>query len=374
LRYDDQRGDFFLLADAFLRGRTWIEPSALATAWDRIDIGGRTYLPFAPFPALALTPLVALLGAAGAAAQERTLLAALAAASVALCWRLAARFDGGRGLERVWVVVLYAFSTSVWWITVIGGAWHLSQLFALCLTFLALLEATGRRRPLILGLLAGAAFLSRAPLALALPFFVWVAARDDIAERSWRGALRRGGAVLAGFIPAVVLFCAYDAIRFGSPLETGYGLAALSPALAQQRALGLFALAHLGRNLDYLFLRLPVPAPPPRFLSPDGFGLSVFITSPGLLLAARGALRDPLIRASGATALAVLTPSLFYYGGGYFQLGFRYLLDALPFLMPLVASGVRGGMGAGWKAAILFGVAVSLWAFASLAHLPEGAS
>ncbi|HYY55238.1 MAG TPA: hypothetical protein VFA01_07630 [Candidatus Dormibacteraeota bacterium] len=368
LRNDAQRPDYFLLADAFLRGRTWIEPSTLGALGDRIDVAGRTYLPFGPFPAVVLAPVVALLGPS-AAAFEPVLNAALAAATVGLCWKLSARFDGGDLRDRLWIVTLYAFSTPVWWIAAKGGVWHTAQLFALALTFLALLESTGRRRALVVGLLAGAAFLSRAPTLLAVPFYIWAAER----RRPFVPiALRRATVVAIGCVPALAFFCWYNATRFGSPLESGYALATLDTFLDQERRLGLFSLAHLGRNLDYLLLHLPVAAPAPWFLSPDGFGLSVAIASPGLFLAVQADLRDRIVRGATLTAVAVLLPSLLYYGGGWFQLGFRYLLDAMPFLVILIASGARRGIAYPWKLAIVFGMCVSLWGFASLGAGVQG--
>jgi hypothetical protein len=40
-------------------------------------------------------------------------------------------------------------------------------------------------------------------------------------------------------------------------------------------------------------------------------------------------------------ALAVLMPSLIYYGGGSYQFGFRYFLDAMSFVLEVVASGAH---------------------------------
>ena len=59
--FDAGRGDFFYLADAFLHGRTWLD--FRPGPFDVIVIDGRFYVPFAPFPAIALMPLVAILGA-----------------------------------------------------------------------------------------------------------------------------------------------------------------------------------------------------------------------------------------------------------------------------------------------------------------------
>ena len=69
--FDAGRGDFFYLADAFLHGRTWL-PVPLGPN-DVIPIDGRYYVPFAPFPAIALMPLVALIGPASISVEPRTL-------------------------------------------------------------------------------------------------------------------------------------------------------------------------------------------------------------------------------------------------------------------------------------------------------------
>ena len=59
--FDAGRGDFFYLADAFLHGRTYLDFRPGPN--DVIIVGDRFYVPFAPFPAIALMPVVAVLGA-----------------------------------------------------------------------------------------------------------------------------------------------------------------------------------------------------------------------------------------------------------------------------------------------------------------------
>ena len=84
--------DFVLLADAFLHGRTWIDPDTIHRPWDRIDVDGRTYLPFGPLPALVLMPLVALFGADGVSPAQPFMNAVLAAGCVVLAYRTICRF------------------------------------------------------------------------------------------------------------------------------------------------------------------------------------------------------------------------------------------------------------------------------------------
>ena len=176
---------------------------------------------------------------------------------------------------------------------------------------------------------------------------------------------------------ALVFFFAYNAVRFGSPFESGYALATLPEWLERQRALGLFSLAHLPMNLDYFLFHVPMgtgeflyglvsghPAFPefPYWTSfrPDGLGLSVLFTSPGLLYAVRADWRDRRAWWLAGAALFVLIPSLLYYGGGWLQFGYRYFLDSVPFVIALCASAaaLRGRIGWGWLVLIVFGVVV----------------
>ena len=369
--FDAGRPDLFYLADAFLHGQVWLE-SPLGPA-DVIVIDGRAYVPFAPFPAVAFIPLVALIGPATATAWQPLINALLAAFDVGLVWMLLGRL-GVRSLgDRFWIALLFGFSTQVWWVVTRGGVWHTGHLIAAMLTLAGLIETWGRRRPWLMGLLAGAAFLTRAPLAFAIPFFAWVAVSpggrsrgDHFDPRTWRWGRLVGYVV--GVLPSVAFFFWYDWARFGSVFESGYGLASLPAWLEAQRAKGLFSLAHVGMNLDYLFLHLPKVIGEFPWFRPDGLGMSILITSPGLLLAARAPWRQRRAVALGLTALAVLVPTLLYYGGGWLQYGYRYALDSIPFVIALCGlAAARHGISWFWRVLILFGVVVGLggvyWAY-----------
>ena len=367
--FDAGRGDFFYLADAFLHGRTWLtfQPGP----WDVIVQNGHFYVPFAPFPAVALMPLVALLGATTADQVETGVNAVLAAGGVGLCWMMLGRIGVKGIVDRLWLAVLFGFSTQILWVTTRGGVWHTGHLFATILTFAALVELFGKQRAWLIGLLAGAAFLTRAPLAFAIPFYALMLdappslpTTDVIGGyvRSVARSTRLRGWVLLGLgvLPSIVAFFAYNQIRFGSPWESGYGLASLPPFLEQQRALGLFALAHLPMNIDYFLLHLPRPIATFPFFKPDGLGMSVLITSPGLLFASQADWRRPRAWWLLGATIAVLIPTLLYYGGGWLQYGYRYFLNSVPFVIALcgLAAVHRGWVGNGWKMLIAFGVVV----------------
>jgi hypothetical protein len=372
-QFDAGRGDFFYLADAFLHGRTWL--TAPLGPNDVIPIDGRYYVPFAPFPAIVLMPLVAILGPLTADQIESGINAFLAAWCVAMCWWLLGRVGVKRTSDRVWLTALFGFSTQILWVTTRGGVWHTGQLIATILTFACLIELFGRRRAWLIGLLAGAAFLTRAPLAFALPVYaIWLAWALDrpptdadhveaggyVPRASGRIPWRPWLELALGFAPSIVFFFAYNQLRFGTPLESGYALATLPDWLERQRAIGLFSIRHIPMNIDFFLLHLPRPLAGWPFIRPDGLGMSVLITSPGLLFALRADWRRPVTWFLAAATVLVLVPTLLYYGGGWLQYGYRYFLDSVPFVMALcgLAAVAQGGIGWGWKALIVFGIAV----------------
>jgi hypothetical protein len=364
--FNATRGDFFYLADAFLHGRTWLDFQP--GPYDVIIVGDHFYVPFAPFPAFLFIPIVALIGPVTADQWQSGINAILAASGVGLCWWLLTRLRVARLIDQIWLVVLFGFSTQILWVTTRGGVWHTGHLVATILTLAALVELQGRRRPWLVGLLAGAAFLTRAPLAFAIPFYALMLDPADPAGRpTFR--LSRWVELGLGFAPSLVAFFAYNALRFGSPLESGYALATLPPFLEALRQQGLFSTTHIGMNLDYLLLHLPTPIPAFPFFRPDGLGMSVFLTSPGLLFAIRADRRKPRTWIMAATAIAVLIPTLLYYGGGWFQYGYRYFLDSVPFVLALCgyAAAERGRVGSGWRVLIAFGTLVMVfgvyWAY-----------
>jgi hypothetical protein len=377
--FDAYHGDFFYLADAFLRGRTWFDASSAPPGTigvnDVIPIAGRFYVPFGPFPAIAFMPLVAVFGPVTADQWESGINAVLAAVCIGLGWWLLARVGVNSLVNRLWLVLLLGFSTQIWWVTTRGGVWHTGQLIATILTLLALIELAGQRRGVLIGLLAGAAFLSRAPLAFAVPFYAIMLAGDAIWEPK-RWPWREWLALAAGVLPSVVFFFWYNDVRFGSPLESGYGLATLPDWLEARRRIGLFSLAHVPVNFDYLFLHLPTPYKDFRefpWLKPDGLGMSIFITSPGLLYAIRAPWRESRSWWLALAGLVVLIPTLLYYGGGWLQYGFRYALDSIPFVWLLCGLAAvqdenrRQTMSWFWRVLIISGVVVGAggvyWAY-----------
>ena len=355
--FDAGRGDFFYLAEAFLNGHTWLDFQPGPN--DVIIDGDRYYVPFAPFPAIALMPLVLVIGAESADIWESGINALLAAGTVGMGWWLLGRIGVERIRDRIWLVALLGFSTQILWVTTRGGVWHTGHLVATLLTLGCLIELWGRRRAWLIGLMAGAAFLTRAPLAFAIPFYALLLYEGEI-RLPIRPPTRRWIALAAGVLPSIAFFFWYNQLRFGTPLESGYALATLPEWLEAQRDLGLFALAHVPMNINYMLLHLPMLIDEFPFFRPNGLGLSVLLTSPGLLFAVRADWQDRRTWLLLGAAAVVLVPTLLYYGGGWLQYGYRYFLDSIPFIWALCAMAAvhRGGIGRGWLVLFVFGLVV----------------
>ncbi len=373
--YDAGRGDLFYLADAFLHGRTDI--ARQLGPWDVILVGSKVYVPFPPFPAVVLMPLVAAVGPIVADQWESGINALLAALVVGLGWWAAGVIGVQRLRDRFALVLLLGFSTPILWVTTRGGVWHTGHLVATILLLLLIGLTWERPRRFLAGLLIGGAFLTRPPTAFVAPAYaLWdawpaltrrgVIVADRVRELPWRQWILLG----LGFLPALVFFGLYNSARFGSPTESGYALALLPDWLAALRDQGLFSLVHVPMNLDYLLIHLPMPISTFPYFRPDGLGMSIVLTSPGLLAFVLAPWRkDRRTWLMLASAIAALIPTLLYYGGGWLQYGYRYFLDSIPFVWALCAMAVasRGRVGWVWWAAILFGVLVNAagvyWAY-----------
>ena len=362
------RADFMYLADAFLHLRTWI-PLGLApnapqvNENDVIVRGGHIFVPFAPFPAIALMPLVALIGPVNADHWETVINAALAAAVVGLAYWVPGRIGVRTIAGRLFLAVLLGFSTQIWWVTTRGGVWHTGHLVATILTLLLLAEMFGRQRALLMGFLVGLGFLTRAPLAFAGPgLALWALHRSGALERGL-GAWERLEALpwrdwlllVVGFAPSLAFFLFYNWARFGSALESGYDMATLPAFLEALRAQGMFSPVHIGMNLDYLFWKLPLFTTSFPYFRPDGLGMSVLFTSPALFVGLLAPWRDRRTWILLATAVLVLIPTLLYYGGGWLQYGYRYFLDSIPFVWAMAALYGARRVGFPWWAWVLLG-------------------
>jgi hypothetical protein len=93
-------------------------------------------------------------------------------------------------------------------------------------------------------------------------------------------------------------------------------------------------------------------------------GTALWFTSPALVLAFAARAPRQLVWSLWIATALVAAPSLLYYANGGSQFGMRHALDFEPFLIVLMALGVRESASWLWRvgqAAIVWSVGVGLW-------------
>jgi len=317
---------------------------------DTASVGGRTYQVISPLP---IVPYLVFVPFPAWWAIARWLIGcALGIVAAWLALPLARRY-AGPGPAAYWVATLGAFGTLLFDLSIQGDFYYLAHVEATILAFIALIEFGGRRRPWIIGLTLGLASLARPTMLLAaVPFGLAIVAgaRTSRIRSGLLFALPVGlGLAVTGL---------YNVLRFGSPLETGYGISALSnPILAKARSVGLFSVRHVADNLAVLVGRGFDIRPRFPYLVPDLYGHSILLTSPALLIAVGAGLRRTGAVVLWAAAGLVTALLLLYYGGGGWETyGFRYALDAVPFLLALVGIAARDRFGALEKLLVVLSV------------------
>lgn len=95
-------------------------------------------------------------------------------------------------------------------------------------------------------------------------------------------------------------------------------------------------------NFLYTFLKFPELDTGFPYLLMDGWGLSIFVSTPFLLLLVFIKWRDKISLTLLGSAIAINLPSLFYYNTGYRQSSNRFLLDYLPILLLIILIALEG--------------------------------
>jgi len=341
------------LADAILHGRWWLTE---APPWlnELLPCGdGRFCVVYPPLPAILSLPFVPFFS---------TSVAQVVASRIAGGASAGVLYYGLRayGTPRTYAVagaLLSAFGTTLFFSSVDGRAWYAAH--AASMLFLAGAFAVAARggNALMVGALIGVSALARLPVALAAPALALLCARRG--GVSYRRSLV---GVIAGGLPFAIVYVGYNLMRWGTPFDDGYARLIQGDVFFNQ---GLFSPLYLLRQLNAIFLEPPDLIPgTPFFWRPHFIGMSLFLTTPAFLwifLALREVRRDVVVAATAAAALLALLPDLFHGTVGFQQFGYRFSIDAQPFLvaLALTGDGLFRGVWRRWPT-VVFGVAVVL--------------
>jgi hypothetical protein len=317
---------FVYMAAAFLDGR--VDLVGLPDYYhDVIFARGKVYAPFPPVPALLIAPVVAVRGEDTDQGRFGQALAALAVAVfVAGLRRL-----GFPPAVRWFCGAALAFGSVLWPSAAIGTTWFFAQVVVVLATACLVWELAGASRPAVLGAAIAAAWLTRLNLLAAVPVLAVLLWRRHPGAR----ALLVFGAVNAA---GALLYAAYNYLRFGDPLQTGYGLLSMATINAEAAARwGSFNLRFVPQHLHAMLVLGPELVGRFPFLKPSPWGMSLLLTSPAILrlLVPSGGRHGWAPWA--APALGLSLPMLLFFSTGWVQFGYRYSLDWWVFALVLLA-------------------------------------
>ncbi|TMF74563.1 MAG: hypothetical protein E6I18_13180 [Chloroflexi bacterium] len=319
------------LAEALLHGRWWLTE---APPWlnELLPCGdGRFCVVYPPLPAILSLPLVPFFSTA--VAQVVASRIAGGASAGVLYYGL--RAFGAPRTFALAGALLSAFGTTLFFSSVDGRAWYAAHAASMLFLSGAFAIAARGGNAVAIGALIGVSALARLPVALAAPALALLCAR-----RAGTAYGKSLGGVIAGGVPFAVVYFGYNLLRWGTPLDEGYARLTQGDVFFNH---GLFSPLYLPRQLYAIFLQAPEIVPgTPFFLRPHFIGMSLFLTTPAFLwifIALRQVRRDVVVAAAAAAALFALLPDLFHGTVGFQQFGYRFSIDAQPFLVALALTG-----------------------------------
>lgn len=334
------------LADAFVHGRYWLSE---APPWlnELLSCGDAKWcVAYPPLPAILSIPLLAF----GTATAQNLVSQICGGASAGVLY-LALRAYAAPRSVAVTGALLSAFGTTLLFTSADGRSWYAGHAVAMLLTTIAFLIAARGGPAWGVGAAIGLAALARLPVAVAAPALALLVARRD--DTPFRAAFAR---VIAGGVPFLLVYVGYDVLRWGTIADAGYARLTEGDFFFDH---GLFSLAYLPRHLYAIFMAPPDFVPNVwYFLRPRFVGVSLFLVTPALLFVFAGlqdVRRSIVVAATALAAGLALLPDVTQGTVGFPQFGYRFSIDAQPFLIALALGGdaLRNGV---WRSrpSILF--------------------
>lgn len=363
-------------ARAFLQGELALDRQVV----DSAEVDGRFYGVFPPFPALLLVPFVWVFGSGFKVLSLTPILGA----GIALAGHRLARRVGGDPAVAGWAALGLTLGTTVWLCARHATDTYLSHLCAVLLILLALVEAFGRRRGLLIGFALGFAFLSRQLVVLAVPFVLaalLAAPVGDVGGHRGRGRpplrWRSAAAALVGPLVCVGFYFWLNQARFGDPFVTGYAF------LDEEGWYGLrlerwgnFSWVYVPSNLLRMFAQgFHLEFEPPAFLLPrmSPAGTSLTFASPFLFAALAGRLEPRWLHRLGWATVGGIAAAILAHKsslGGWQINGMRYTLDFVPVVYAFLVLGLVRIRETCWepvvKVFILYAVALNAFALSGV--------
>jgi hypothetical protein len=327
------------LASSFVAGRWWLLE---APPWlnELIPCGPQRWcVAYPPLPALLSIPFLPF----GSTALAQSVMSRVAGGASAGPLYLGLRAFGAPRAVAIAGTVVSALGTTLLFTSADGRSWYAAHAVAMLFGAVAFWLAARGGPAAAVGAAIGLAALARLPFAAATPALALLLARRGVPlPRALAG-------VVLGGLPFAVVYLGYNELRWGSVFDLGYVRLTDGDVFFSH---GLFSPLYLPRHLYAIFLEPPdLVEGVPYFLRPRFIGMSLFLTTPVFLWVFAGLQelrRSVAVAAAAAGALLALVPDIFHGTIGFAQFGYRFSIDAQPFLVALAVAGDAAAGGV-WR-------------------------
>ncbi|HNT49854.1 MAG TPA: hypothetical protein PKK67_04660 [Cyclobacteriaceae bacterium] len=345
-------------AEAFLKGNLHIE----AYFWDTAHYKNNYYVTYPPFPALLVTPLVAI---GGSAINSWLVSFVVSCLSMFVLYRILHQYMGN-SKGKVWVFLAFFFGSPYWYVLITSTyIYSFAHVICTALVLLLLLELSGKQR---LGWIAF--YWSMAFMTRQMTIFYGIIIIYFILSSNPPHAYRK--LALIGLIFALVTssYLLLNYIRFDNPLETGYSYLDYAGTIkARVESHGLFSYKYFFFNFYHMLVKghnLIFSGPELlRVTGVDLFGTSILAASPFVLFAVKSDLPQKMKIYFWITFVLILTGLLFYHNNGWMQVnGQRFALDFLPILIVLIATAYKNIPHWLLRITVLYAIGLNILSFA----------
>jgi hypothetical protein len=346
---------FSTLSQQFLKGRLYL-PNVVG---DAVLFNGKYYWHLGPFPAFALIPLSAVtLSIFSSPMPQGIVNFFLVIFSFLLINDISIK-SGFDKESSLWLSIGIIFSSVFSLSVFLPWSWHFSQTITFFFGLLSLREYMGKKNTFLIGLYHSFIFMTRVTAAFGILFYILDIVFSNLNKKA---KIRK---LLVMFIPLIlsgILLLSYNYVRFQNVFDNGYKssnnwVSDYDNFTYELKHYGLFSIKNIPTNLYYYFFNIPSPVLekvdgynrklfkmdptmivhltyPYIKVSPPGVGF--FVVSPIFLLMFRNKLKTKNSKFAAITSVFILVFLLTYYWTGWTQIGPRYMIDLLPFLVILL--------------------------------------
>ncbi len=323
--------DYFTrLSDSFVQGKYYLQegPPWLS---ELIPAGpNKFYVVYPPMPAIAAIPFRLVFQQS----FQQQYLAHLFGAGIVVVTILISWTIKKDTKLAIWSGLLASVGTIMWFLSSVGSSWYLGQISAALFMTIAIYESLNKKRPFVIGVFLGAAFLSRIHTIIAFPFFLYVLSGKNWFKKYFLFGL--------GVLPFILFNFYYNFIRFGTILDQAYFI--LPKLLGEENqpwfVHGVANPVYIPNNIKAMFWTFPKILDKFPFIQPSWAGLAIWITTPAFLYAFFAKLKEKINIFAWISVCLIFLIVASHGGTGWAQFGYRFAVDFYPFLIFLTIKGV----------------------------------